>query len=407
MPDRLRFGEAALYPLRGEALATLIVLTLLGILAWLPGAGMFLSIAIYFSGYKYAFEILLATANDRTAAPILIVEAGNGDVWRMLGLLLALLLLVWLANKTGFDWAAWVLLGGFALLQPAIVVSLALDDGLLHAANPVNALRMIERIGAAYFPVAGVLLLFQTMVALAAIFLQPVLPGFFIALLVDAAFYWGLFACFRVLGLTIYLHRDALGFTPSTHADALPTLQDHDRALLERVDAKREQGDLQGALALLRDELADRPASAMAHERYLALLNVAGDAGSRDAHAVRFLGVLAQEKQAQRALGLMRESLSRNPEFALADPEHGEWLATRARELGQLRLATDIWRSLLRADPRHPHAPDWALCAAETLHERLNDVATARSTLQAARSASRDDAACARLDAALNSLPAD
>ncbi len=401
-----RPGEIALYPLRGDALLTLAMLIAFGVLAWLPGIGWLLSIVAYFCGYKYAFEILLASANGRTDSPVLMLEAQDSAVWRLLGLLLLLLLAVKLATLADLGGVAVSLLVAFALLQPCLLASLATGDSVFGALNPANAVRMIERIGGVYFLVAAALLLIQGMAMFAAGALVSVMPAFVAALLVDAVFYWGLFASFHLLGRVMYQYHDKLGYTPTLHADALPTLQDRDQAVLDRAEVRAEANDLPGAIGLLRDEMRERSVTPAVHERYRQLLRQAGDAEALEAHAARFIAILAQDRQDRRALGLLREALDANPGFVQLDPEHGEWLARRALELGQFRLATDAWCVLLRADPRHPQAPRWALQAAQLLHERFGDASAARTTLQSARDRCRDEDEAARLDAALQALPA-
>lgn len=400
-----RPGEVARYPLRGDALLTLLVLTAFGVLAWLPGAGWLFAIVAYFCGYKYAFEVLLATAHGHREAPVLVVLAENGTVWRLLGVLFVLLLCIKLSFAAGEGWLGWLALAWFAFLQPSMLASLATSGRLLGALNPANAFRLIGRIGGIYFLLSAALFLAQSMVLVAGRILVPVLPGFIAALLVDAVFYWALFASFHLLGLAMYQFHDDLGYTPSRHIDELPTTQDRDQVLLDQADVLAGGGDLPGAIRLLREELRERPVTPAVHERYRQLLRQDGDAATLDAHALQYLGVLLREEQERRALGLLREALDASPGFALADIEQGEWLARRALELGQSRLACDALRSLLRADPRHPDAPSWAMQAAGLLHERLGDLPSARVVLASARDACRDEAGIARLDSALAALP--
>lgn len=407
-PSRSGAIAIALYPLRGDALLMLAVLTVSGILAWLPGiAGIVLALIIYFAGYRYAFEVMLATAHGRPEAPVIVVNAQGGAVWRLLVLLLALLLAIYLTHRHGMDGAGLTLLALFTLLQPAILIALASDSGLLAALNPANALRIIGSIGATYFLVAGALFLIQLLVLLAARMLALSLPGFFASLLADALFYWGLFASFHLLGLTVYRHHDRLGYTPARHAEALPTQQDRDQALLDEAIARTNEGDAPGAIRLLRDAIRERPVTLAVHEHFRQLLHQAGDSAALDEHAGRWLGVLLLEKQDRRALALLREALDSNPSFAPLDADQGNALAKRAIDLGQFRLAADTWRSVLQRDPRHPDAPRWALQCAQLLHERFGDTASARDVLTLARTQCRDDATAAELDAALQALPAD
>lgn len=407
VPFWQRSGAIAMYPLHPAALATLLLLTILGMLGWLPNSGWIFSIIIYFAGYKYAFEILLRTANGDLQPPEVSIEAQNGSVWRLLGVLLALALAVKLTFVAGYVAVGVLMLVLFTCIQPALLALLATGDGLLTALNPANALRMVGRIGVVYFVVAAALLLIQIAVLLASRSLAATLPGFLASLVIDAVFFWGLFVSFHLLGLAMYQYHDALGYTPSRHADALPTPHDRDQALLDRVEVRIEEDDLPGAIALLRDELGERPVAPVVHERYRQLLREAGEAEALDAHAGRYIAMLAQNGQDRLALGALRDALDTNPQFSRLDPEHGTGLVRRALELGQFRLVVDALRALLRADPRHPQAPKWALHAAQLLQVRFGDTTEARAVLQATRETCRNEAGIVDLDAALRTLPSD
>ncbi|MDE2408594.1 MAG: hypothetical protein KGL91_12140 [Xanthomonadaceae bacterium] len=397
--------QIALYPLQGDALLALCVFTLAGMLAWLPGAGGVFALITYFAAYKYAFELLLATGNGRDAAPILVVDAPTGAVWRLLAVLLVLLTVGLYCRHADMPGTALLLLAAFVWLQPALLLALATGDGLWRALNPATAWQMAARIGAPYFAVMTGLFLFQALPLVAGKMLVPYLPGFVAALLVDAAFYWGLFASFHLLGCVLYRYHEELGHVPARHQEALLTPRAQDQTLLEHAARIATQGDLQAALALLRETMRERAVGLDVHARYRQLLLETGDAATAETHAGHFLTVLLLEKHERRALGLLHEIMATNPGFTPPDPEHGNLLAARACDAGQCRLAVSIWQALLRADPRHPQASQWALQAAQVLQHRLDAPADAATVLRSAREACREDAQRAQLEAALALLP--
>jgi len=402
---RQSLRDIALYPLRGDALLALCVFTLVGMLAWLPGAGWVFAFITYFAAYKYAFELLLATGNGHDAPPILVVDAPTGAVWRLLAVLLVLLAVGLYCRHAGMPGTALLLLAAFAWLQPALLLTLATGDGLWRALNPATAWQMANRIGAPYFAVMTGLFLFQALPLVAGKVLVPYLPGFAAALLVDAAFYWGLFASFHLLGCVLYRYHEALGHVPARHQEALSTPKARDQALLEHAARIATQGDPQAALALLRETMRERAVGLDVHARYRQLLLETGDATTAETHAGHFLTVLLLEKHERRALGLLHEIMAINPGFTLPDPGQGHMLAVRARDAGQFRLAVSIWQALLRADPRHPQAPQWALHAAQLLQHQLGAPADAATVLRSACESCREDAQRAKLEAALALLP--
>lgn len=392
-------GDFAVYPLRGNALLSLLALTGLGLLAWLPGAGWLFAVILYFSGIKYAFEILLTTAHGHGEAPAVVLEASNGSVWRLLGLLLVLAVAVKTALAFDLHGLAVLMLAGFALMQPGMVATLALEDGLLAAANPAQAFRMMARIGPSYLLIAATLFLIQAAVLLTSKTLAPTLPVVVGALLVDALFYWGLFASFHLLGRLLHLHHEALGFVPQADRDRIVPPAALDAALLADVEQRLATESLTATLAYLREACRNRAVSRQVHERFLSLLRQAGEHAKAESHTIQVLAILIQDGQYRMALGLLHETLATNPEFALP-PEIGECLPRQAIGIGLPRLATAAWAAMLRADPRHQDAPQWALEAASILCE-LDDNTMARKLLLTARNHCRAEQAADALDAAL------
>ena len=81
-----RIPAIILYPVRGAALVTLVMLALLAIFRFIPFIGWLISIAMWLGAYKYGFEILRRSADGDMEPPEVIVTVDSGVVWRFLAL---------------------------------------------------------------------------------------------------------------------------------------------------------------------------------------------------------------------------------------------------------------------------------------------------------------------------------
>ena len=400
-----RLREVTLYPFRGSVAVTLVVLTLCGLLGYLPGIGWFLSLVILFSAYKFAFEILRSSADGHTEAPENLLSVDNGTIWRYLGLHFVLLVIVIVALGSGGVVIGLLTLVLVVFLQPGMTMSLAIDGDFGRAIDPSTALAIVGRIGGPYFAAFGLLFVIQASAATAGSWLAQFMPGVLGKLALDLFFYWGLFAAFHLMGYLVYQYHEALGYAPSRHARALPTLQSRDQALLDAAEAHVHDGNNAAAMQRLDEEIRTRAVTPEVHELYRRLLRSSADAAAIEKHAALYLNLLMLEKQERKALGLLRESLTANPDFVPLQVEHGDQLAQRAKTLGQAQLALDQWQALLRRHPKDVCAPRWALDAALTMVERFGRDAEARTLLESARSRCEEPALLDKIDALLASLP--
>jgi hypothetical protein len=401
-----RLRAITLYPVRGTALVVLVVLTLGSLLGYLPGIGGLLTLIVYASAYKFAFEILRSTADGEVEPPENSVAVGNGVVWKLLGLQLAFLFVVGMAFAAGGPLLGFAMMIAIVFMQPGCMMSLAIDGSFGRAIDPTTAFAIMARIGWPYLAVFALLFVIQVSAATAGGWLSKMMPALFGDLVSMAFFLWGLFAAFHLMGYLVYQYHEVLGYEPEAHARALPKQADRDADLLERTEAQVRDGRIDDAVALLRDEIRSRAVTPAVHELYRRLLRQAGEARDAEEHARLYLNLLMNEKQDRKALGLLREALDANPDFVPMQVEHGEQLATRAKLSAQAQLALDAWQALLRAQPRNPNAPRWGLEAAMILTERFGRDADARTLLERARAQATDAQLIEKIDAALKPLAA-
>ena len=162
-----RLRAITFYPLRGTALVVLVVLTLGSLLGYLPGIGWFLSLVVYASAYKFAFEILRSTADGETEPPENSVAVGNGVIWKLLALQLVFLFVVAAAFGAGGPLIGLAVMLAIVFMQPGCMMSLAIDGSFGRAIDPTTAFGIAGRIGGPYLAVFGLLFVIQISAATA------------------------------------------------------------------------------------------------------------------------------------------------------------------------------------------------------------------------------------------------
>lgn len=399
-----RLNAIALYPFKDAALVTLIVLSLSSLLGLFPGPGGFiLGVVVWFAAYRYAFEILVRTAHGQLDPPELTTHTDSGVVWRFFGVwilfLAAIQLVAWIAGPI----VAILVMMLLSILMPGAIMSLAIDGDLLHAINPATALEMIRRIGAPYFATFGLLFVFQVSASNAGTLLAAFMPALVAELLVMTTTLWGLFATFHLMGYLVFQYHEVLGFTPAQFGTK-PKLRTRDSDLMQAAQNMVADGDVAAAISLLGGEMRERAVPLDAHALYRRLLHSRNDATALLQHAGPYLNVLVLEKKDRLALGLLRESLEADPDFTPLQAEGGHRLAQRACDMGQTKLAIDLWLAMIKHWPREPARVEWALAVAPLLAQR-DRLALARAVLERSARGLDDPPQQERIAEALAQLP--
>lgn len=397
-----RLPAIARYPLRGGALITLITLSALMLLVgWVP----FVSGLLWIAAFKYAFEVLQASANGRLQAPDVVLGADNSVVWRYI-----LLQFLTFAVPIGVGIAVEPALGialfiAFVLVQPAAIMGLAMTGSLTRALSPDLWFAVIGRVGWAYLALFGLLLVIQFSGANASALLDKVMPSMLADALATVFSLWSLFATFHLMGYLIYQYHRELDFEPSANQQAAARPFNRDQELLDTVSAKVQSGDLGSALQLLRSEIRSRAVGVEGQELYRRLLQQAGDSRELIEHGRSFLHLLMMEKQDKRALSLALECIELDPAFTALELEQNAGLARRASFAGQSRLAINLLLAAIRHPQSHADKPAWALQAADLMTRQSGREAEARALLQQVRAKCDDEALLGKIDTQLAAIP--
>lgn len=370
--------DAAGYPLRGGALFSLLGLTLCHYLALLPAVGTLIELTIWAGTYLYALECLRQSA-DGFDQPPEFAEPGHGG-WAMVAILLwsvALGVLV----PLGFGGGAWLVSLVTAIALPAIAMSLAMDDNVLHALNPLTWLQVMTHFGAHYLLLVGLQLAIALVVGTTQHAVDAALPSIIALPLFYGTATYATFANFRLMGLLIFRRHEALGLAPKAFALAQAGHQDDDSRLLHEVESLAASQPRE-ALALLVPRLRDRSAPDNLHQAYRKLLQQQGEKRALLDHGQLWIAALIIQQQARRALGVLQECIALDASFLPDAPDNCGTLAELAARLGMARLAIHLGRGYLAHWPRAAQAVPVGLLTARILGEHPERRAEALVLLQ-------------------------
>ena len=396
------------YPLRPPALAWLGIMTAAAALFDIVGSlngilALLLGLAWWMTAFKLASEALARAAAGRDDDAGFEVWAGDAAAFRQLllglGVIAAGTLLSLFARPSAY--LAYCL--ALALLLPAMLVALVMEDSLLSAFNPRLWFELLRRLGAAYLGLALQLAVLAVVVVLAIRALGASgLPSFVLEALAHGLSLYLLLAAYHALGALLHTHREALDMDaqpPATPAAPAGATRE-ERAAMPEVDRLLAEGRRKEAAAALDRLIRGRGATAPVHARYRALLAELGDEAGLVAHARGYVAVLLHMQQEREALALYLDAKRRDPGFELGDPQPVSDLLAIAARNQQSQLAVALYEEFAR---RFPNDRDLVMngLAAAKLMDRLDRDQQARTLLRELIRRFPEHPLRAQLDAAL------
>jgi len=381
-PYHERWAEIFAYPLQPAALSTIIAIAVSHLVAHIP-VGFILDLLVWAAFFKYAFEVLRWSANGREQAPEISLTVSD-DVSRYAMLLLVLaevaLLLLPLTFGDGYATALGLLL---TFAMPAMVMILAIDEDFFRAVNPFAWLALAMRLRGTYLVLVGVFVAALFVQSIIAATLYDALPAVVVTPLVFFVVNYLMVANFHLIGWVIHEHADELGYSGHIELQASPPAEEGPDALI--IDSARRRaatGDVDGAIALLRDEIAVRPDAVALHEEYRHWLREADAQSELLGNAKHYISALLAHDREHPALDVAREALALDPGFALDKPEDVTRLGAAAAAAGQSQLALNLLGGFHKRFRNHADIARNYLLAAKIMAERMNREMQARALLQ-------------------------
>jgi hypothetical protein len=367
--------------------------------------GPLLDLVVWAAFFKYAFEVLRWSANGRDKAPEISLTVGDGVV-RYAVLLLILIELALVFAAMSYGTAGALVLGLLlALATPAMVTLLAVDEDMVRAINPFAWVALMIRLRGSYFVLVGIFIVALFVQSVLAAELRGALP----AIIVDPLTYfivnYLMIANFHLIGWVIHEHTDELGYTGHIELQARPPAEAGPDALIVDSARRRAAGaDIDGAIALLRDEIAVRPDALALHEEYRHWLRETDAQGELLANARHYISALLTSNQDHTAFDVARESYALDPGFALDKAEDVTRLGAAAAAAGQSKLALDVLAGFHKRFRNHPDIARNYLLAAKIMAERMNKEMQARALLQQIKVVLPNDPLIPEVDAYLDFL---
>jgi hypothetical protein len=371
--ERLRRGFG--YPLRGGALATCAVLALAHYVALLPAfIGLLGGALVWAATWRYAADCMRHTAHGYAEPPDVGVDGDDAAGWALTAIHLLAIACAMTAGVF-MPGLLWPVVVAFALILPAVDMTLAFDANLLLALNPVHQARVVAGFGRAYLVPVAINLLLAALVVLASV-ATAALPRLLAVPLFAFAYTYLVILAFHLMGGMLHQRRDHFGIEAQAEALANATGQDDDSRLAAQA-RELAADDPQAALRLLAGRLQDRAAPPLLHETYRELLRRQGLHDGLLVHGQVWIAALVAGGEAGRALRLVQECSELDPAFLPDDPANACVLAELAARQGMNRMAARLCRGLVKAWPRDARAPQCALLGARLLGGPLGQPAEA------------------------------
>lgn len=377
-----RWPQILRYPMHMAALSTITAIAVAHLISFVPVLGMLLDFVVWAAFLKYAFEVLRWSANGHEEPPEIsfTVSDSIGQY--------AVLLLIVIQVVIGLITVAWGFIPGFfvgllfAFAMPAMVMILALDEGMGRALNPIAWLALMARLGKTYFVLAGFFVAAIFVQSVIGALVAQVLPGFFAAPVIFFVVNYLMIVTFHLIGWVIHEHADALGYSGHLQLQETPADASAEEKTIDAARRRAAEGDPQGAVKLLREELLATPNALSLHEEYRHWLRETEDKVELLNHGSQYIPLLMAQDKDRRALEIVRECQALDPAFALGDPDSITRLAHTAAEIGQAQLALGLISGFHKRFRTSPDIGRNYLLAAKLFAERMNKEMQARAMLQ-------------------------
>lgn len=381
VPFWRRLREMVLYPSGMAAMVPIVLLGIGHILVFIP-LGIIIVLLLTVAMYHYAFDCLRATADGRLEPPDSGLSDGGGLGWRLVGLIFimfGLALICGLLLGPALGSLALLVLG---LALPGATITLAMEQRLSAALNPLNWLSIVTRIGWAYLAAVGLCLVVFFSQGYAAALAGSVLPMFLAVIFAGIVSNYALVIAFHLLGYLVYQYHEELGFEPQ-RPRVLQALKrpDPDQDMLDESAALVRDGQPEAAARHLEAHLRGRGGTAAVHTQYRKLLRLNGENDALLRHGHEYLSILLGQEKARAAVDLLHECQAIDPTFAPARADEVTQLARLAADAGHAEVVLKLLSGFHKRFPRSADIAPNYLLVATLMHERLGQDDKARRLL--------------------------
>jgi len=398
--DRAVLARIAGLAVAGVIAAALFFLGALGVLAGLAGI-----LAVLVIGARYGFKIIERSSrgflqpgdyplsDEDLVSPYLPYKFVAMNFVFGLVLVLAALLT---GGSEFFTLVVWLAL--FVVVTPAATMRLVITGSLRSALNPAELVALIRRIGKPYAALAAFVFCADLcrsygMAALAvagglgagalgmaggakaAIGFGGVALLFFMGV----GFWYFTYVICALIGYAMYQYADTLEIAVigpgEERARSVARSRGGDSRTRTRdmlIGQMIAAGEIKEAIALLAEDLRDRPNDLALHGRYHRLLVADGDAAHIESHADQYMTLLVKSQNWREAIELYEDTVARSPEWTMREVGNIVPLAQAALRSGNPKVAGRLVRAFDRRHPNHPDVPRAYLLGAQLMAEYGN-----------------------------------
>ncbi len=368
-----------LYPLRSNALAVQAMVAIFVAVGSKSLMGIPLLAITAIWTLQYLMQVIQRSANGQATPPTMGGDVVFLDGWRTARALIApglLLTALGAAEGVGHGTATRLLLLLAAVAAPAYLFTLAFEDALPRALNPLVWLQLALGFGASYLLSCGLFVL--------AVWLPQTLAHTVpIWALAAAAIYLAILSA-HALGVSAALRREALDLPVRIRKPAeVAAEQELDRRidlLMLRLEAHLRANDAGGAVAALALEVPQEQRRRL-HEILFERLLLRGPPGLIQAEGQYLIEALLEERRAARALDIFEVCDNLQSGFLPDDPARVWALAQAARDAGRDHVLETLVQRGAQTWPQHPVAARLLFLYVCDLSERRGEDARARQLL--------------------------
>jgi tetratricopeptide (TPR) repeat protein len=347
-----------LWPLRRSGLAWLAGMAFVaGVFDLVGGINAVVAILLgavwWLAAFKLASEALTRAADGRDDDGGYEVFASDAVAFKQVWLGLLLFVIGSGASKFAPHGAYLAFCVLVAIMLPAAVILIVMDDSLLRVLDPRMWFELLRRIGADYLllcaQLAGLAIVVVLLIRGSAMVLQSG-PA---EALAHGLFLYLLLVAYHGLGELLHRQRQALELpdAPPPSRRLLAATPEETAAVAE-AEGLLADDKAAPAAAVLDRLIRGRGATAPVHRRYRELLARLGDEPGLLRHASEYVAVLLHLGQPREALALYLDSKQRDPGFQLADPQPVSDLIAIAARNQQSKLAVALYEEFAQRFPR-------------------------------------------------------
>jgi tetratricopeptide (TPR) repeat protein len=343
-------------------------------------------LAVFILTMKYSFAAMAATARGALVPPAVDLKSLSENAQQAFvpGFLTILIFFLCgiVGAKTGPAGAVLFLIAGFLCL-PAMIMSYMAGGGIIHAVNPALFIRIITRIGGAYFSMVFFLvLLLSAPNALSYAVGRFLPPSLQTVLLTFVNCYYSI-VFYHLMGYVLLQYHREIGYTVDREdfifqpggksaAPAAPVRNDPASQLLERIGFLAREGKYDEALVLVKNETKGRIDSPQLSAQYYKLLKMRNDPGLKD-HLEPHVKMMISANDKKEACDAFMTALSQKTDMDLP-PQSLIKLAGWLNETGAHRESVSTYNRIISGKADAPHLVPMAYFrAACVLYEKLND----------------------------------